>query len=180
LKNYDSFGAPLALFSVAFEWIWSISILTSPFPTNHISNVYSDLLSSPHGASVHNLLPGVRFAITSYCDNNTQTGQLDPYDPFPIRFLEPGTQAPTVSHQAPWIRQGQLATFLVKKIDFCFNGLKCFFGSADTWIERNTLYSQRGIPIELKLAGFNRLHENSWNTEFGFSLIWATLIWRFT
>jgi hypothetical protein len=77
-----------------------------------------------------------------------------------------------------------------EKIDFCFNGLKCSFGSTDTWSEKkfekksflewklvdemynrifwNTLYSQSGIPIELNLAGFNRLCEDSWYTKFGY------------
>jgi hypothetical protein len=34
----------------------------------------------------------------------------------------------------------------------------------------NTLYSQSGIPIELKLVGFNRLHENCF-TKFGYDLM---------
>jgi hypothetical protein len=51
----------------------------------------------------------------------------------------------------------------------------------------NTLYSKSGMPIELKHAGFNHLHENTWYTKFGydpmelkflFNLGHTHLIWR--
>jgi hypothetical protein len=82
-----------------------------------------------------------------------------------------------------------------QEIYFNFRRLRCSFGSTDTWTENKigkksflewklddemynrifwyTLCSQSGIPITLKLAGFNRLRETfrwSWNV----SLIWAT------
>jgi hypothetical protein len=43
--------------------------------------------------------------------------------------------------------------------------IKVKLDGQDFW---NVLYSQSSIPIELKLAGFNHLHENSWYTEFGY------------
>jgi hypothetical protein len=85
---------------------------------------------------------------------------------------------------SPFGWQGYSPRFFVifcQKNYFCFNGLRCSFGSNDTWTEKeiwkklflewklddemynksfwNTLYLESGIPIELKLAGFNRLHE---------------------